>query len=346
MINPSCCSHESAKSAPWYGKRFYLLLLATVLLYFFSAHVSQLFALHIELHRYFKMLFWPVALGLLLGGAVDYYVPHTYISKHLARKSKRTVLYAVSLGFMMSACSHGILALSMELHKKGASGPAVIAFLLASPWASMPITILLISFFGWKAFVIIFSALLIALNTGFIFQIFEKKGWIESNRHSVNVPEGFSVRKDVARRFRGYRLSPAQLAKDFRGILSGANSLLDMVAWWVILGAILASVTGAFVPQKIFHDYFGPTLTGLLVTLVFATILEVCSECTSPLAFELYHHTGAFGNTFLFLMAGVVTNYTQIGLVWSHLGRRTALWMLAVTIPQVVLLGWIYNCVF
>jgi len=79
-----------------------------------------------------------VALGLVLGGIVDYYVPREYISKILSRPKKRTVIYATGLGILASACSHGILALSMELHKKGASGPAVVSFLLASPWANLP----------------------------------------------------------------------------------------------------------------------------------------------------------------------------------------------------------------
>ena len=48
----------------------------------------------------------------------------------------------------MSACSHGILAISMQLYKKGASIPSVITFLLASPWANFPVTILLFGFFG------------------------------------------------------------------------------------------------------------------------------------------------------------------------------------------------------
>ena len=87
----------------------------------------------------------------------------------------------------------------------------------------------------------------------------------------------------------------------------------------------------------------GPTLFGLIVTLVIATVIEVCSEGSSPLAFEIYRQTGALGNSFVFLMAGVVTDYTEIGLLWSNLGWRVALWMPLVTVPQVILLGYIFN---
>ena len=62
---------------------------------------------------YLKAIWWAVALGLVLGGAIDYYVPREYISKILAGKSPSAILNAVFLGFLMSACSHGIIALAM-----------------------------------------------------------------------------------------------------------------------------------------------------------------------------------------------------------------------------------------
>ena len=80
-----------------------------------------------------------------------------------------------------------------------------------------------------------------------------------------------------------------------------------------------------------------------MITLGLATILEVCSEGTSPLAFTIYRETGAFGNAFVFLMGGVVTDFSEIGLVWKNLGHRTTLWMVAISLPQVILLGWMFN---
>lgn len=292
------------------------------------------------------MMFWPMVIGLIAGGVLDHYVPEEYVSKHLASKDKRTVFYAVGLGFLMSACSHGILALSMELHKKGASGPAVISFLLASPWANLPVTFLLISFFGAKGFIIIFSALMIALITGMIFQILDKKEWIEKNPHTVQIEPGFSIRADFVKRFRAYTWNVPTFTGDIRGIFKGSIKLADMIMGWVLLGALIASLIPTFVPQHVMHQWFGPTLQGLGMTIIFATFMEVCSEGMAPIAFEIYRSGRAFGNAFAYLMGGVVTDYTEIGLVWSRLGRKTALWMLAVTLPQVTLLALIYNSAF
>lgn len=119
--------------------------------------------------------------------------------------------------------------------------------------------------------------------------------------------------------------------------------LAKMILWWMLIGIVLASLASAFIPAATFQQFFAPTLFGLMITLILATVIEVCSEGTSPLAFEIYRQTGAFGNAFAFLMAGVVTDFTEVGLVWINLGKKTALWMIAITLPQVILLAWLFN---
>jgi len=89
--------------------------------------------------------------------------------------------------------------------------------------------------------------------------------------------------------------------------------------------------------------FMGPTMIGILVTLALATVIEVYSEGSSPLAFEIYRQTGALGNSFVFLMAGVVTDYTEIGLLWTNVGRRTAIFLPLITVPQVIILGYLAN---
>jgi uncharacterized membrane protein YraQ (UPF0718 family) len=112
-----------------------------------------------------------------------------------------------------------------------------------------------------------------------------------------------------------------------------------MVLWWIIIGVLIAAVIGAYVPQHFFMNYLGPDLQGLSLTLLVATVIEVCSEGTSPIAFEIFNKIGVLGNPFVFLMAGVATDYTEIGLVWSNVGRRAALWIPIATVPQVVAFG-------
>jgi uncharacterized membrane protein YraQ (UPF0718 family)/YHS domain-containing protein len=337
--------HAAARK-PIFKNRLFVIASVLCTLILVSFFIPYLVPFRNAFLAYLKTIWWAVILGFILGGVIDYYVPREYISKILSRKKPSTIFTAVFLGFLMSACSHGILALSMQLHKKGASNPAVVSFLLASPWANVTITIMLFAFFGTKGLFIICAALVVAINTGFIYMFLERKGLVEINKNIVDVAEGFSIARDVRTRMAYYTLSVKTVAADCIGIAKGTLALADMVLWWLLLGIALASLAGAYIPVHFFHKFMGPTLLGLLVTLGLATIIEVCSEGSSPLAFEIYRQTGALGNSFTFLMAGVATDYTEIGLLWSNVGWRTALWLPVITVPQILVIGYIANLIF
>ena len=117
-----------------------------------------------------------------------------------------------------------------------------------------------------------------------------------------------------------------------------------MVIRWILFGVLLASAVRAFLPPEMFSAYFGPTLMGLGVTIVVATILEVCSEGSTPIAADILNRAGAPGNSFTFLMGGVATDYTEI-MVLKDATRslKIALFLPLITVPQVLLLGWLIN---
>jgi len=331
----------------WYKNKVFLASAVLTTLCLLSLVVPSLVPFRITLLGYLKTILWAMLLGLIFGGVIEHFIPREYISQILGKPHRRTIAYSVFLGFLMSVCSHGILALSIELHRKGASTPAVVAFLLSSPWANLPFTLLFISFFGMiKALYIIVVAIIIALITGFIYQILESRNLIEKNQNTVVVEKDFSLINDLRTRFGQYGFSLQQIQNDVRGIWQGTLTLADMVLWWTLIGVGLASLAGAYVPQHIFQQYMGPTVVGMLVTLGVATILEVCSEAMSPMAFEIYRQTGALGNSFVFLMAGVVTDYTEIGLLWHNVGRKVAVWLPVVAVPQVILFGILANIIF
>jgi uncharacterized membrane protein YraQ (UPF0718 family)/YHS domain-containing protein len=332
---------------PWYYNKTFFVAAILSSLCGLSYALSFLVPFRNVVYMYTGAIWWAILLGLVLGGVIDYFVPREYVSVLLAGRKKRTIFNAVFLGFFMSACSHGILALAIQLHKKGAAHAAVIAFLLASPWANAPLTLMLVGFFGWvKALYIICSAVVIAVTSGFVFQWLEKLGLLEPSGHVIPVEDGFSISQDLKKRWQAYHFSSAQLKQDLQGIISGSVALGNMVLWWMFIGIGIAGVIGAYVPQDIFQKYMGASAVGMAVTLFFATIIEVCSEGSAPLAFELFRQTGAIGNSFVFLMAGVVTDYTEIGLLWHNVGRRVAIWLPIITIPQVILLGMLANAIF
>lgn len=330
------CEHKHGHhvmARPWYKEPLYLvvgLILATYTthLLFLTNGIALLDPLFGKFFDYLRLTWWAILLGLVIGALIEILVPEELMANLLA-KGKRSIFIAVLLGFVASACSHGILAIAISLYKKGASTASTLAFLLAAPWANLAITVLLLALFGIKALLIIGGAILVAIVSGLVFQILEGKGMIESKR---------VVGKKGKINWSWPGLTPL-----LQGVGGSVWSLTKMVVWWVLLGFFLASALGAFIPDHFFHRFFGPSFLGMLTTLILASVIEVCSEGSAPLAFELFQKTGAFGNTFVFLMAGVAIDFTEIGIVWTNIGKKAAMALILVTVPLILLLGFLFN---
>jgi uncharacterized protein len=331
VLTSACCHHQRKwfqEPLFWVSSMIFLAFLIHLFLNFLG--INLLLPFWLKFGEYLKLTWWAILLGFLLGGLIDVFVPENLMARLLGKR-KRSIFVAVLLGFLASACSHGILAIAVSLFKKGASTAATLAFLLAAPWANLAITILLVAFFGFKAFLIIGGALLVAIISGLIFQVLERKGIIESNPE-ISLSEKILTGK-----------SQARIIFSFKKIISSSWSLAKMVLWWILLGFFLASLLGTFIPETFFHRYFGPTLLGMLATLALASLIEICSEGSAPMAFELFEKTGAFGNVFVFLMAGVATDLTEIGLVWTNIGKKAAMALILVTVPLILTLGFLFN---
>ncbi len=97
-------------------------------------------------------------------------------------------------------------------------------------------------------------------------------------------------------------------------------------------------------PVETFQTLFWPTIVWLGLTIVIATILEVCSEWSTPLAADFATRAWAPWNSFAFLMTWVSTDYTEI----LSLKETTKSWKIAwflplVTLPQVLLIAILLN---
>lgn len=337
MKHKACESCEEGNH--WYRDKLFWIVAVAVVLVAISYVFPFLVPFRNVFFEYIGLIWWAVVLGLLLSGLIGRFIPDEYISKILSGKKKRNVFYSVGLGFLLSACSHGILVISMELYKKGADISSVIAVLMASPWANMTMTVIMFGFFGFLAVYIIVSAIIIAIITGLVYQFLENRGVVEKHKFPVKVKKGFSIRRDARKKISAYKFS----FNDIGDVLSESWVVGKMVLWWLLLGIMAASFIGAYIPAEIFHQYLGPSFLGLAITLIVATIIEVCSEGSSPIAFEIFRQTGALGNAFTFLMAGVATDYTEIGLIASNIGRRAAFFLPIITVPQILLLAYLFN---
>lgn len=295
-------------------------------------------------HAVFELankMWWGVAMGIVFVGLLGK-VPREFVMKILGRGGTvNGILRACLGGVLLDLCSHGILLVAMKLYERGASIGQVMAFLLASPWNSLSLTFIMIALMGlgWTALFIALSAV-IAIASGLVFERLVASGTLPANPHKAELPEDFRFFAEAKKRLGKTRWNAALFADMAR---SGAVES-RMVLRWVFLGVVMAALLRSLMPDEQFATYFGATFGGLVLTILAATVIEVCSEGSTPIAADLLTRADAPGNSFAFLMAGVATDYTEImGLKETTHSWKIALFLPLVTLPQVAAVSWLIN---
>lgn len=248
---------------------------------------------------------------------------------------------AAFAGLFLDLCSHGILMVAMKLYDKGVSLGQVICFLIASPWNSMSITIILASLIGIKwTIVFIVLSLILAIVSGLIFDKLTEQKVLTPNPNKPERTNSVSLLDLSKNMFVKNKLT----FQSFYQIVIHGISSSKIVIKWLCVGIIISGLLNMFMTEAHIGKFFAPTLLGLGITLGLSTILEVCSEGLAPVAGEIFNKAKAVGNTFAFLMAGVATDYTEIMIVKETTRSwKTALFIPLVLVPQVVVLAIILN---
>jgi hypothetical protein len=346
----SCCGHKN-KAAPFYKRFDWLLwgsLVAVSFLYVWHWLLSDDMAAYPFLRESASAAFslintvwWGVLMGVVMLALLSK-IPRNFVMSILGNDGGlKGILRATLAGVLLDLCSHGILMVSTKLYERGASNGQVIAFLVASPWNSFSLTLVLFALIGiWWTLLFIGLSLVIAIISGLIFEYLGKRGTLPKNPNSIDIPTDFHFWREAKK---GLLETEYSLSLFVEMLVTGAKDS-KMVLRWLLFGVLLAAIVRASVDMDMFSTYFGPTIGGLLITVFAATIIEVCSEGSTPIAADLLTRAHAPGNSFAFLMTGVSTDYTEVMVLRDTTKSwKIPLFLPLVTVPQVLFVSWLIN---
>jgi uncharacterized membrane protein YraQ (UPF0718 family) len=286
-------------------------------------------------------MWWSLILSILFVGLISK-IPSEFIFSILGSPgSKLSIVKAALAGVLLDLCNHGILLIGMNLYKKGASYSQTVAFLIASPWNSLSVTLILFSLIGvkWTLLFIILSVVL-AISTGLICELLTKSGFLEPNPVTFQNNKDFKFFREAKKGIKEFNFDK----KFFLHLPISGFKESRMILRWIFLGIILTGLMKSFFSADQINTWLGPTLAGLGMTLLLATVIEVCSEGGTPIAAEIFSTGKAPGNAFVFLMSGVSTDSTEILSLKSTTGTwKKAFALPLITVPKIILIGWFLN---
>ena len=193
-------------------RKDYFFLCITVLgIIFYLGHLLNISVSFAEgkdvslFHSFFdlmNLMIGGIILGIILVGILGK-IPREYVISIIGRPgTKSGLLRATLAGLLLDLCNHGILLVGMKLYKRGASLGQTMAFLIASPWNSLSLTIILVSLIGlnWTLSFVLLSGL-IAIVSGILFDILEKRGVLLKNPNQFQIAKDFRFWEKYKKRY-------------------------------------------------------------------------------------------------------------------------------------------------
>lgn len=295
-------------------------------------------------YEIFRSMLWGLVLGIFMV-AVLAKVPRDFVLAILgSKRGFKGIFRATMAGVLLDLCSHGILMVGAKLYERGASIGQVMAFLIASPWNSFSLTLVLVAMIGLNwTLAYIFLSLVVAIVTGLIFDALVARKTLPDNPN----------RSELDPNFKFWAQAKAGIAKIKFSKQGFLTFLVDgvresrMVIRWLFVGVVIAALLRTFISADSYESLVGPTILGLMLTIVAATIIEVCSEGSAPIAADIVNRANAPGNGFAFLMAGVATDYTEVMVIKDTTKSwKIALMLPVIALPQVILIAILIQATF
>ena len=265
-------------------------------------------------------------LGLLIAGILHVFVPQGFYRKYLSKDNKWAVLWAALLGVPLPLCSCGVIPTAVGLRNEKASKGAVASFLIATPQTGIDSILATFSLMG-LGFAIIRPAA--ALVTGVC-------GGLLVNRlvpeDDVAVSSGCSCNVETGNRlWRVLKYAYFKMIQDIGGRL--------------VIGLLVAALIQVAIPDEFFLHFGKEPLLQMLVILIVAVPMYICSTGSIPVAAALMMKGLSPGAALVMLMAGPAVNLASILVVRKALGRRFTWIYLLVIVGFSVLFGLLVNAV-
>lgn len=256
-----------------------------------------------------------ILLGLLIAGILKQLIPDDFITKHLGKSDKKSVIKATLLGIPMPVCSCSVIPLAKSLQKEGASKGSVQSFLISTPITGVDSIMATYSVFGWFFTIYrVITSIFIAIITGII------QNFVD-NKEATVVEEQKSCCSGC-----GCNASQEQEKKSFsfkEAFTYAYVTLFKDIYFPLFIGIIIGALFTTFLPKEILSPLFEYQFITYIAVLIIAMPLYVCATASLPIAAAFIMSGMSAGGAFVFLSAGPATNSVTMGVVASMFGKKS-----------------------
>ncbi len=279
-----------------------------------------------------------ILLGFAIAGLLHEFLPTDLIARHLGRDNPRSIATAALFGAPIPLCSCGVLPAAAALRQKGAGRSPTMAFLVSTPETGVDSIALTYGLLGGvMAIVRPVVAVLTALVAGLLSMLLPGEHPVDdaalrdlplhAHEHAHGHERGHdSVSGDPEEQAGDGASAPLQTLRQRlrRALDYGFGTLLDDLAFWLLVGILLTGVLSAALPDDFFSAALGLDrgLLPMLLVILAGVPLYLCASASTPVAAALVAKGLSPGAALVFLLVGPATNAATIAVVGRLLGGR------------------------
>lgn len=268
-------------------------------------------------------------LGIVASGFIEVFVKKDLILRLIPKNRFLGILIGSVLGLLFPVCEHGVVPLTRRLFNKGMPVSMGITFMLAAPVMNPIVIASTLAAFGlgpvfWGRIIL---TLVIAILTGLVFS-FQKDEEILAIMPKILVYDCHHC---------GSEVNPQSSIKEkiLQSIVLAGDEFFD-IGLFFIIGAFLAALLQTFVPQSILLTIGGGPILSILIMIILAVVLSICSTVDAFVALS-FVETFSTGSILAFLVYGPMIDIKAIMMFTRVFKKKTILYLALIPLLLVIL---------
>lgn len=266
-----------------------------------------------------------VLFGCLVAGIIETYLSPTIVAKYLPKNKFLRIMVGIFAGFFFPSCECGIVPIINRFLQKKVPTCTGIPFLIAAPIINPVVLFATFVAFGNSFKFLLFrllGAMILALVIGLILAYgFDEPILLETSDHDTHAHTHT-------------HLTSGQ--KIWEALSHAVEEFFD-TGRYLIFGSLVASCIQVFVPTKLLTSVTHSPIIAILLMMLFAFLLSLCSEADAFIGASLLSLFGT-GPIIAFLLFGPIIDMKNLLMMKHYFKTKFIIrYVLAVSLLVVII---------
>ncbi|HEM4070200.1 TPA: permease [Streptococcus suis] len=263
-----------------------------------------------------------VLIGAIISGFIDVFITPDKVRKLLPKNKFLAILFGTFIGFIFPSCECGIVPIVNRLLEKKVPSYTAVPFLVTAPVINPIVLFATFTAFGNSLLFALYRALgaiIVSLVLGIILGFFVKGQILKGSKfdhHQHDYSDKTSWQKV------GFAL------------IHAIDEFFD-TGRYLVFGCLFASLVQVYIPTAVLTTIGHSPLTAILLMMLLAFLLSLCSEADAFIGASLLSSFG-FAPVMAFLVIGPMVDVKNL-LMMKHYFKGKFIAVFIITITLVIL---------